>query len=198
MNNVELVKKIEGYLKSSASKAKKFEDLVAVTISLISENNEDLYVEVKDGKISVAPYSYNDYGCAVEASAESIDKIFSGAVSFDKALSDGLVRVCGGDVAKFKALEVLVPSKKAPAKKTAAKAETAKTTKKAAAKAPAKTTKAAKAPAKAEAKAEVKAETKAEVKAEAVKAEAVKATAEKAVEKAAEKAPAAKKCCKKK
>lgn len=187
MNNVELAKKIEGYLKSSASKAKKFEDLVAVTVSLISENNEDLYVEVKDGKISVAPYSYNDYGCAVEASAESIDKIFSGAVSFDKALSDGLVRVCGGDVAKFKALEVLVPAKKAPAKKTAEKAETAKKT----------TTKAAKAPAKKAAeKAPAKAETKAEVKAEAVKAEAVKVEAP--AEKAAEKAPAAKRCCKKK
>lgn len=183
MNNVELAKKIEGYLKSSASKAKKFEDLVAVTVSLISENNEDLYVEVKDGKISVAPYSYNDYGCAVEASAESIDKIFSGAVSFDKALSDGLVRVCGGDVAKFKALEVLVPAKKAAAKKTAAKAETAKKT---TTKAPAKKA----APAKAEAKAETKTEAKAEVKAEAVKAVAP-------VEKADEKAPA-KRCCKKK
>ncbi len=191
MNNVELAKKIEGYLKSSASKAKKFEDLVAVTVSLISENNEDLYVEVKDGKISVAPYSYNDYGCAVEASAESIDKIFSGAVSFDKALSDGLVRVCGGDVAKFKALEVLVPAKKAPAKKTTAKAETAKKTTTKAAKAPAKKA----APAKAETKAETKTEAKAEVKAEAVKAETVKADAP--VEKAAEKAPA-KRCCKKK
>ncbi len=191
MNNVELVKKIEGYLKSSASKAKKFEDLVAVTVSLISENNEDLYVEVKDGKISVAPYSYNDYGCAVEASAESIDKIFSGAVSFDKALSDGLVRVCGGDVAKFKALEVLVPAKKAPAKKTSVKAETAKKTTAKAAKAPAKKT-AEKAPAKAE----TKTEAKAEVKAEVVKAEAVKAQAP--AEKAVDKAPAAKRCCKKK
>lgn len=118
MNSAELSKKIEGYLKGSASKAKKFEDLVAVTISLISEENEDVYVCVKDGKLDVAPYRYNDFGCAVEASAETVDKIFSGAVSFDKALADGLVRVCAGDVAKFKALEVLVPS----AKKAAAKA----------------------------------------------------------------------------
>lgn len=122
MNSAELSKKIEGYLKGSASKAKKFEDLVAVTISLISEENEDLYVCVKDGKLDVAPYRYNDFGCAVEASAETVDKIFSGAVSFDKALADGLVRVCEGDVAKFKALEVLVPSaKKAPAKAPAEK-----------------------------------------------------------------------------
>ena len=121
MNNSELSKKIEGYLKSAAAKAKKFEDLVAVTISLISENNEDLYVEVKDGKITVAPYHYDDFGCAIQGAPENIDRVFSGAVSFDKALSDGLVNVVAGDEAKFKALEVLVPSKKAPAK-TAAKA----------------------------------------------------------------------------
>ncbi|MCH5195665.1 MAG: SCP2 sterol-binding domain-containing protein [Oscillospiraceae bacterium] len=138
MNNAELSKKVEGYLKASASKAKKFEDLVAVTISLISENNEDLYVEIKDGKITVAPYRYNDFGCAIEASPESIDRIFSGAVSFDKALADGLVKVADGDVAKFKALEVLVPSKKAPAKKPAAKAPAKKPAAKTAAKAPAK------------------------------------------------------------
>ena len=139
MNNAELSKKVEGYLKASASKAKKFEDLVAVTISLISENNEDLYVEVKDGKITVAPYRYNDFGCAIEASPESIDRIFSGAVSFDKALADGLVKVADGDVAKFKALEVIVPSKKAPAaNKPAAKAPAKKPAAKTATKAPAK------------------------------------------------------------
>ncbi len=186
MNNVELSKKVEGYLKASASKAKRFEDLVAVTISLISENNEDLYVEVKDGKISVAPYSYNDFGCAIEAAPESVDKIFSGEVSFDKALSDGLVRVCGGDVAKFKALEVLVPAaKKAAAKAPAKKACGTKCgTKAKAAEKPAAKTEAPKAAVKAEApKAAVKAEApKAAVKTEAPKA-AVKTEAPKTVAK---------------
>lgn len=190
MNNAELSKKIEGYLKPAASKAKKFEDLVAVTVSLISENNEDLYVEVKDGKITVAPYSYNDFGCAVEAAPESIDRIFSGEISFDKALSDGLVKICGGDVAKFKALEVLVPSKKAavkaPAKKACGKACAPKAAAKAADKAPvAAKTVTEKAPAAAKAVAE--------------KAPAAKPVAEKApvAAKPVEKAPA-KKAAKKK
>ena len=180
MNNAELSKKIEGYLKPAASKAKKFEDLVAVTISLISENTEDLYVEVKDGKISVAPYAYNDFGCSIEAAPESVDKIFSGAVSFDKALADGLVKVCAGDVAKFKALEVLVPSKKAAAKAPAAKAP--------AKKAPAKAAPAAKAAAKPAEKAPA---AKAPVVKPAEKAPVAKAV-EKAPAKAPEKAPAAK------
>ena len=119
MNNVELAKKVEGYLKGSAAKAKKFEDLVAVSFSLLSENNEDMFVAVREGKIIIDHYAYNDNNCAVEASAEIIDKMFSGELSFDEALSNGSVQVKSGDPAKLKALECLVPSKKA---KTTAKA----------------------------------------------------------------------------
>lgn len=124
MNNVELAKKVEGYLKGSAAKAKKFEDLVAVSISLLSENNEDMFVAVREGKILVDHYAYNDNNCAVEASAEIIDKLFSGELSFDEALANGSVQVKSGDPAKLKALECLVPSKKSakPAAKTTAKA----------------------------------------------------------------------------
>ncbi len=154
MNNAELSEKVMGYLKPAASKAKKFEDTVAVSISLISEANEDLYVAVREGKILVAPYPYNDNGCAIEAAPEIIDKVFSGALSFADALDKGFIKVKSGDVAKFKALEVLVPAKKAakaPAK-TAAKPAT-KETKPAT---PAKTeAKAPVAPAKTEAKAPV-------------------------------------------
>ncbi|MBP1563018.1 MAG: hypothetical protein J6C38_04815 [Oscillospiraceae bacterium] len=148
MNNAELSEKIKAYLKPAAAKAKKFEDTVAVSISLISETNEDLYVAVREGKILVAPYAYIDNGCAVEAAPEIIDKVFSGALSFADALDKGFVKVKSGDVAKFKALEVLVPAKKA------------------AAKAPAKKAVPAKAPAKAAAKPAAKAETKAAPKAE--------------------------------
>ena len=179
MNNAELSKKIEGYLKPAAAKAKKFEDLVAVTVSLISENNEDLYVEVKEGKINVAPYSYNDFGCAIEAAPETVDALFSGAVAFDKALADGLVKVCAGDVAKFKALEVLVPSKKTAAK-APAKADAKPAEKKACAK---------KCATKAAAPAVEKPVEKAAEKA---------APAAKAAEKPAVKAPAAKKAAAKK
>lgn len=154
MNNAELSEKVMGYLKPAASKAKKFEDTVAVSISLISEANEDLYVAVREGKILVAPYPYNDNGCAIEAAPEIIDKVFSGALSFADALDKGFIKVKSGDVAKFKALEVLVPAKKAakaPAK-TVAKPATKETKPATPAKAEAK---APVAPAKTEAKAPV-------------------------------------------
>ena len=149
MNNIELSEKVKGYLKGSAAKAKKFEDLVAVTISLVSENTEDMYVAVRDGKLDVAPYHYDDNNCDIEASAEIIDKVFSGEMTFDKALADGFVKVKGGDVAKFKALEVLVPAKK-PAEKAPAKSACKTAPAKAAA--PAKEEAKFAAPAKTEAK----------------------------------------------
>ena len=180
MNNVELSDKIKGYLKSAASKAKKFEDTVAVTVSLISEENEDMYVAVREGKILVAPYRYDDNGCAIEAAPEIIDKVFAGELSFGDALDKGFVKVKSGDVAKFKALEVLVPAKKAAAKaadKKPAKAE-------------------AKKPAKPAAKAEVKSAApaaKAEVKPAAPAAEAeVKPAAPAAKAEVKPAAPAAK------
>lgn len=150
MNNKELSEKVWGYLKSSTRLAKKFEDLVAVSITLISENTEEMFVAVRDGQLMVEPYRYNDNNCSIEASAETIDKVFSGELSFDKALTEGYVKVKSGDPAKFKALEVLVKKKTAekttktaakktetktetkPAAKTAAKAETKKAETKAA------------------------------------------------------------------
>ena len=170
MDNKELQKKVWTNIEKSQKKAAKFKDTVAVSFSLLSEADEDLFVVVENGQLRVEPFRYNDNGCEIEATAETINKLFAGDLSFDKALKDGLAVVKGGDVAKFKALECLVPSKK-----TAAKTTTAKKTTAAAKKAPAKT--AAKKPA---AKA-------AEKKAPAAKP----ATAAKPAVKAEEKKPAA-------
>ncbi|MGN1341175.1 MAG: alkyl sulfatase C-terminal domain-containing protein [Oscillospiraceae bacterium] len=120
MTNVELAEKISGYLKGSKAKAKKYEDLVAVNFTFIDDMN-DLYVEVREGVLTVAPYHYDDLQANVTGAAENIEKLFSGEVSFDKALADGLVKV-DGDPAKFKALEALIPAKKAEKKAAPAKA----------------------------------------------------------------------------
>lgn len=122
MTNIELAEKITGYLKGSKAKAKKYEDLVAVNFTFI-DDMDDLYVEVREGVLTVAPYHYDDLQANVTGAAENIEKLFSGEVSFDKAVADGLVKV-DGDAAKFKALEPLVPAKKAAtAEKKAAPAE---------------------------------------------------------------------------
>ncbi len=148
MNKEELAKKVWESLKASKAKAKKYQDNVLVSFSLISEEPDDnIYVIVRDGELNVEPYRYADNNCEVEATAETVANMFAGELSFEKALKDGFVRVQRGDPAKLMALEALVPSKKAAAK-------TAKAPAKPAAKAPAKTEKkeeakpTAKAPAK--------------------------------------------------
>lgn len=127
MNSKELASKVWDSLKGSTAKAKKFEDTVAVSFSLLSENNEDIFVTVRDGQLMVEPYHYDDNNCEVEASADIVAKMFAGELAFDKALKDGMIQIKSGDAAKLKALECLVPSKKTAAKSAkpaAAKAET--------------------------------------------------------------------------
>lgn len=142
MTNVEFAEKINGYLKGSKAKAKKYEDLVAVNFTFI-DDMDDIYVAVKDGVLDVAPYHYDDLQANVTGSAENIEKLFAGEIAFEKALAEGLVMV-DGDAAKFKALEPLVPAKKAE-KKAPAKTEEKPA-------APKAEVKAAPAPAKAEEK----------------------------------------------
>ena len=127
MTNVELAEKISGYLKGSKTKAKKFKDLVAIHFNLL-DISQDMYIEIKDGAISVMPYEYNDRTAAVTASTETLDRIMSGDITIDAAIADGLVQV-EGDVESFKSLAAVIPAKKAeaekkaPAKKAAAKTE---------------------------------------------------------------------------
>lgn len=122
MTNIEFAEKIKGYLKGSKAKAKKYEDSVAVNFTFI-DDMDDFYVAVREGVLDVAPYHYDDLQANVTGAAENIEKLFSGDVSFDGALTDGLVKV-DGDVAKFKALEALVPAKKAEKPVAEKKAET--------------------------------------------------------------------------
>ena len=110
MTNTELAEKINGYLKGSKAKAKKYEYLVVANFTILEEDG-DVYVEVKDGVLTVAPYHYDDLQVNVTGSAENIDKLFAGEIAFAKAVEEGIVKV-EGDIAKFMALEPLVPAKK--------------------------------------------------------------------------------------
>ena len=110
MTNTELAEKINGYLKGSKAKAKKYEDLVDANFT-IHEQDRDVYVDVKDGVHTFANYHYDDLQVNVTGSAENIDKLFAGEIAFAKAVEEGIVKV-EGDIAKFMALEPLVPAKK--------------------------------------------------------------------------------------
>ena len=53
MTNTELAEKINGYLKGSKAKAKKYEDLVVANFTILEEDG-DVYVEVKP-EVKAAP-----------------------------------------------------------------------------------------------------------------------------------------------
>ena len=44
------------------------------------------YVEVRDGKISIEPYEYNDRDLLIKASADTLKKIINKELSIEKAL----------------------------------------------------------------------------------------------------------------
>ncbi len=110
MTNVELAEKVGNYLSGSKDKAEKFQDLIAVNFTLNDEDG-DMYIEVKNGALSVAPYHYNDYNVDVTGSSEVICSVFSGEQDMETALNDGMLRINDGDPAKFKALAVLIPAR---------------------------------------------------------------------------------------
>ena len=53
-------------------------DFLVVQVNVTGKNEGTFYVEVKDGKISVEPYEYNDRQCAVTISGDNLNKLIDG------------------------------------------------------------------------------------------------------------------------
>ncbi|MCM1226777.1 MAG: SCP2 sterol-binding domain-containing protein [Clostridium sp.] len=53
------------------------------------------YVEIKDGKINIEPYEYNDRDILVSASADTLKKILDNKLGIEKALITGKIKVSG-------------------------------------------------------------------------------------------------------
>ena len=203
MKYEEIVAKVKkAYAKADTSKV---DGHLAVQVDVTGEGEGAFYIEVADGKITVAPFEYYDHDFKVLCSAEEIIAIAEGAKKLGEEVTAGNAYV-SRDVDKVAVFDSIVIKKKAAAKKAAPKAEkkeaAPKAEKKAAAPKAEKKVAAPKAEKKAAApKAEKKAAApKAEKKAAAPKAEK-KAAAPKAEKKAAapkaEKKAAAPKAAKK-
>lgn len=74
-------------------------EFLAVQINLSGDNGGVFYVEVKDGKISVEPYEYNDRNCAITISADNFVKLMDGALDPVLAFTLGKLKV-DGDIGK--------------------------------------------------------------------------------------------------
>ena len=74
-------------------------DFLAVQINLTGDNGGVFYVEVKDGRINIEPYEYNDRNCAITMDMSNFNKLIDGKLDPVLAFTTGKLKV-DGDVGK--------------------------------------------------------------------------------------------------
>lgn len=72
---------------------------LAVQVNLTGDNGGVFYVEVKDGKINVEPYAYDDRNCEVTMSLDDFNKLIDGKLDPVFAFTTGKLKV-DGDIGK--------------------------------------------------------------------------------------------------
>ena len=74
-------------------------DFLAVQVNITGDNSGVFYVEVKDGKVSIEPYEYNDKNCDITMSMDNFNKLIDGKLDPVMAFPLGKLKV-GGDIGK--------------------------------------------------------------------------------------------------
>ena len=74
-------------------------DFLAVQVNLTGDASGVFYVEVKDGRISVEPYEYNDRQCTITMASKDFLKLMEGKMDPVLAFTLGKLKV-DGDVGK--------------------------------------------------------------------------------------------------
>ena len=74
-------------------------DFLAVQVNFTDSQNDVMYVEIKDGKVNIAPYEYNDRSCAISISKADFTKLLAGKLDPIAAFTIGKLKV-DGDIGK--------------------------------------------------------------------------------------------------
>ena len=74
-------------------------DFLAVQVNITGDEGGVFYVEVKDHKVNVEPYEYNDRNCAVTMNMVDFNKLIDGKLDPVMAFTIGKLKV-DGDVGK--------------------------------------------------------------------------------------------------
>ena len=74
-------------------------DFLAVQINITGKDSGVFYVEVKDGRINVEPYEYNDRQCAITMSLTDYNKLLDGKLDPVMAFTTGKLKI-DGDIGK--------------------------------------------------------------------------------------------------
>ena len=65
-------------------------DFLAVMVTLTGKNGGVFYVEIKDKKVNVEPYEYNDRSCEIVMTAENFLKFIDGKLKVNGDLGKAL------------------------------------------------------------------------------------------------------------
>lgn len=68
---------------------------LAVQVNITGDNGGVFYVEVKDGKVNVEPYEYNDRNCAVTMNMDNFNRLIDGKLDPVLAFTTGKLKVDG-------------------------------------------------------------------------------------------------------
>lgn len=74
-------------------------DFLAVQVNITGKDAGVFYVEVKDGKVAVEPYEYNDRDCAISMNMNNFNKLLDGKLDPVVAFTTRRLKV-DGDVGK--------------------------------------------------------------------------------------------------
>lgn len=99
------------------SDVSQFTQHLAVQVNIIGEGKGAFYIELKDGKIEVAPYEYHDRDVTLIATAENFLKIVNGSMNAVFAFTTGKLKV-EGNLEKALELQKIIESTKAKGKKS--------------------------------------------------------------------------------
>ena len=75
------------------------QEFLAVQVNVTGKNPGVFYVEVKDHKVNVEPYEYNDRNCAVTMNMTDFNKLLDGKLDAVLAFTIGKLKV-DGDIGK--------------------------------------------------------------------------------------------------
>ncbi len=92
----ELLEKVRGMAaKADVSSS----DFLAIQVNITGDEGGTFYVEVKDRKINIEPYEYNDRQCAITMNMDNFNKLLDGKLDPVFAFTTGKLKVAG-DVGK--------------------------------------------------------------------------------------------------
>ncbi len=70
-------------------------DFLAVQVNITGQDGGVFYVEVKDHKINIEPYEYNDRNCAITIDMTNFNKLIDGKLDPIFAFTTGKLKVEG-------------------------------------------------------------------------------------------------------